>query len=184
MNEPPRLNEWRITSRIGMNRNVKTIVAQIAMMILAPSRWTRFVFGTPTGATAVMPPPRCRCGGGGATSPLHAEDDDAADRQHQQHRTDHHHGHRRAERPVLADVELAVDHRPDHVARRAAEQRRRDEVAAHRDEGQQHAGSNAWPCQRHASPARRCGRDWPRGLCWLHACGGRCDRGRRTAAGS
>ena len=38
MNDPPRLNEWRMTSTIGMNRNVKTIVAQMAMAILAPSR--------------------------------------------------------------------------------------------------------------------------------------------------
>ena len=37
-------------------------VVQMAMMILAPSRGTRFAFGMSSGATAVMPQPRSRCG--------------------------------------------------------------------------------------------------------------------------
>src|SRR3954462_12045971 len=108
MNEPPRLNEWRITSRIGMNRKVKTIVAQIAITILAPSRCGRLALGAVSWA-AVMPRPGCRCDGG-AEACTDTENEHRADAENDQHRADHHHRHRRAERPVLADVELAVDH--------------------------------------------------------------------------
>ncbi len=133
-----------------MNRNVRTIVAQIAITILAPSRCLRFAFGMSDGCdgghvatrdvdvpTSTQQPLRRRTPG---RTPI---------AEHQQHRADHHHGHRRAERPVLGDVELAVDHRPDHVARRAAQQRCGDEVTAHRDERQQHTGGDARAGQRH-----------------------------------
>ena len=149
MNDPPRLNEWRITSRIGMNRNVNTIVDQMAMMILPnQSPWSSVGLRVVAVVIGSHVANRDSMGRPGGTSPGHPEHDDAPTSEHHEHA------------PIIitaiaepsgqfwAHVELAVDHRPDHVARRAAEQRRRDEVAAHRDERQHDAGGNARPRQR------------------------------------
>ena len=62
MNEPPRLNEWRMTSRIGMNRNVRTSTAQmrhddlgaVALAAVRLRRVDRRDGGASTGATVVM----------------------------------------------------------------------------------------------------------------------------------
>ena len=77
------------------------------------------------------------------------------DGQREEHRHDHHHGHRRAERPVLCTLELAGDHRADHVALGPAEHRGGDVVAAHRDERQQHAGCDARRGQRQRDTEER-----------------------------